>query len=137
MLLTRKLQGFLGATLKSSLRKLTVTEHLYSVCHIHNPYLSLSWIITGLATRLTWQLSYVERGLIPLRSTWVHLRLIVRFAWLGLYRFLSLCFFAEPLFVLFAFFFLLAIVVSVLRVLASDYSFCTFKRLLTAGKCMQ
>ena len=105
MLLTRKQQGFLGATLKSSLRKLTVTEHLYFVCHNHNPYLSLSWIITGLATRLTWQLSYVERGLIPLRSTWVHLRFIVRFVWPGLYSFLSLFVFAEPLFVLFAFFF--------------------------------
>ena len=42
LLLTRKQQWFLGATLKSSLRKLTVTEHLYFVCHNHNPYLSLS-----------------------------------------------------------------------------------------------
>ena len=42
LLLTRKQQGFLGATLKSSLRKLTVTEHLYFVSHNHNPYLSLS-----------------------------------------------------------------------------------------------
>jgi hypothetical protein len=38
-----------------------------------------SWLITGFVTRLTRRLSLVEQELLPFRSPWVHLHLLVGF----------------------------------------------------------
>ena len=105
LLLTRKLQnqGFLLAKLKSSLRKFTVATMTWliameymchkwplicSTCRKHFPILPISRLITGFVTRLTQQVSLVEKELLVL---WRHLSSPPVFSGVRVTRSLVLC----------------------------------------------